>query len=133
MTLTTITQVAYTTAAIIKRGMTAAADLLMALSLRGVAIDGKMDVADKAVSFGICCLQAEPHSRERQVTCYHVMGIICWLDRARLSYLIDAGSDVPPSNLSSSSVHRQFIVSSSSLHVSKMPMFSRRLTGFTKE
>ena len=65
MTLTTITQVAYTTAAIIKRGMTAAADLLMALSLRGVAIDGKMDVADKAVSFGICCLQAEPHSRER--------------------------------------------------------------------
>ena len=49
MTLTTITQVAYTTPAIMKRGMTAAADLLMALSLRGVAIDGKMDVADKAV------------------------------------------------------------------------------------
>ena len=39
--------------------MTAAADLLMALSLRGVVIDGKMDVADKAMSFGICCLQAE--------------------------------------------------------------------------
>ena len=38
VTLTTITQVAYTTAAIIKRGMTAAADLLMVLSLRGVAI-----------------------------------------------------------------------------------------------
>jgi hypothetical protein len=49
VTLTTITQVAYTTAAIIKRGMTAAADLLMTLSLRGVAIDGKMDVADKAM------------------------------------------------------------------------------------
>jgi hypothetical protein len=29
--------------------MTAAADLLIALSLRGVAIDGKMDVADKAI------------------------------------------------------------------------------------
>lgn len=37
--------------------MTAAADLLMALSLRGVAIDGKMDVADKAMSFGICCFE----------------------------------------------------------------------------
>jgi hypothetical protein len=57
VTLTTITQVAYTTAAIIKRGMTAATDLLMALSLRGVAIDGKMDVADKAMSFGICCFK----------------------------------------------------------------------------
>ena len=38
VTLTTITQVAYTTAAIIKRGMTAAADLLIVLSLCGVAI-----------------------------------------------------------------------------------------------
>jgi len=51
VTLTTITQVTYTTAAIIKRGMTAAADLLMVLSLRGVAIDGKVDVADRAMSF----------------------------------------------------------------------------------
>lgn len=31
--------------------MTAAADLLMVLSLRGVAIDGKVDVADRAMSF----------------------------------------------------------------------------------
>jgi len=121
VTLTTITQVVYTTAAIIKRGMTAAADLLMVLSLRGVAIDGKMDVADKACPSRSSASFAGKRNHVSSRDGDHML-----VGPSSIKLSDHAGSNVPPGNLSSSSVHRQFIVSSS-LHVSKM---SRRLTGF---